>query len=43
MRCGPGNRFRVFYEAAPAEQTVRILAIGVKDGNRLLIAGEEFR
>jgi hypothetical protein len=43
MRCGPGNRFRDFYEAAPAEQAVRILAVGVKDGSRLLIAGEEFR
>jgi hypothetical protein len=43
MRCGPGNRFRFFYEAALAEHAVRILAIGVKEGSRLLIAGEEFR
>jgi mRNA-degrading endonuclease RelE of RelBE toxin-antitoxin system len=43
IRCGPGNRFRVFYEVIPAEQTVRILAVGVKEGSRLLINGEEFR
>ncbi len=43
LRCGPGNRFRVFYEVEAAEQTVWILAIGVKEGNRLFIGGEEFR
>lgn len=42
LRCGPHNRFRVFYEVEPSEQTVRILAIGVKEGHRLLIGGEEF-
>jgi len=43
LRCGPRNRFRVFYEAVSAEQTVRVLAVGVKEGSRLLIGGEEFR
>lgn len=43
LRCGPGNRFRVFYEVALAERTVWILAIGLKDGNRLLIGGEEIQ
>ncbi len=42
LRFGPGNRFRVFYEVDDDERTVWILAIGVKEGNRLLIAGEEF-
>jgi len=42
LRCGPGNRFRVFYEVDSASKTVRVLAIGVKDRNRLLIGGEEY-
>ena len=43
LRCGPRNRFRVFYDADSAERTVRVLAIGVKEGSRLLIGGEEFQ
>ena len=42
LRFGPNNRFRVFYEVGAEEQMVRILAIGVKEGNRLLIGGEEY-
>jgi len=42
LRFGPNNRFRVFYAVSEAEREVWILAIGVKEGNRLLIAGEEF-
>src|SRR5687768_938499 len=42
LRCGPRNRFRVFYEVNAVDQTVRILAIGLKEGNRLFIAGEEY-
>ena len=42
LRFGPNNRFRVFYEVAAENKTVWILAIGIKDKNRLLIAGEEF-
>ncbi len=42
LRFGPGNRFRVFYEVAAENRTVCILAIGVKEKNRLSIAGEEF-
>src|SRR5438552_522939 len=42
LRCGPDNRFRVFYDADPATRQVLILAIGVKDRNRLLIGGEEY-
>jgi len=42
LRFGPDNRFRVFYEVASKEKAVWILAIGVKEKNRLLIGGEEF-
>ena len=41
IRFGPNNRFRVFYDVDEAERTVIILAIGVKDQNRLTIGGEE--
>ena len=42
LRFGPNNRFRVFYAISEAEREVWILAIGMKEGNRLLIGGEEF-
>lgn len=42
LRFGPNNRFRVFYEVDSAEKTVLILAIGVKERNRLFIGREEF-
>lgn len=42
LRCGPRNRFRVFYEVDAAAREVRVLAIGVKERSRLLIGGEEF-
>ena len=42
LRCGRDNRFRVFYEVDSEAQTVQVLAIGVKDRNRLLIGGEEY-
>lgn len=42
LRCGPSNRFRVFYEVDSAAQEVQVLAVGVKDRNRLLIGGEEY-
>jgi len=43
LRCGPDNRFRVFYEVDSAAQEARVLAIGVKERNRLLIGGEEYQ
>ena len=43
LRCGPDNRFRVFYEIDAAAHEVQILAIGVKERNRLLIGGEEYQ
>jgi hypothetical protein len=42
LRLGPDNRFRVFYQVNAASREVRLLAVGVKDRNRLLIGGEEF-
>ena len=42
LRCGPNNRFRVFYEVSQGENAVRVLAIGLKESNRLFIEGEEF-
>jgi len=35
------NRFRVFYEIDFEDKLVCILAIGLKEGNRLIIGGEE--
>ncbi len=43
LRCGPDNRFRVFYDVDAASRVVRILAIGVKDRSRLLIGGKEYQ
>lgn len=42
LRLGPSNCFRIFYQISPETQEVRILAIGVKDRNRLWFGGEEF-
>ena len=41
LRFGPNNRFRVFYEINLEERIVWILAIGFKEGNRLIIGREE--
>ena len=41
LRFGPNNRFRVFYQIDHESREVRIVAIGVKDRNRLLVGGEE--
>jgi mRNA-degrading endonuclease RelE of RelBE toxin-antitoxin system len=41
LRFGPNNRFRVFYQIDQDKREVRIVAIGVKDRDRLLIGGEE--
>jgi hypothetical protein len=38
---GPNNRFRVFYQVDPETREVRIVAVGMKDRNRLLVGGEE--
>ena len=41
LRLGPNNRFRVFYQIDHASREVRIVAVGVKDRDRLLVSGEE--
>jgi hypothetical protein len=42
LRLGPDNRFRVFYQVSAEGREVRVLAVGLKDRDRLLIGGEEF-
>jgi mRNA-degrading endonuclease RelE of RelBE toxin-antitoxin system len=41
IRFGRENRFRVLYEVDSEGRQVHILAIGVKQENRLMIGGEE--
>jgi mRNA-degrading endonuclease RelE of RelBE toxin-antitoxin system len=41
LRFGPDNCFRVLYGIDAEAREVQIQAIGVKDGNRLLVGGEE--
>jgi mRNA-degrading endonuclease RelE of RelBE toxin-antitoxin system len=41
LRFGPKNRFRVFYQIDHERREVQIVAVGVKDRNRLLVGGEE--
>ena len=41
LRFGPNNRFRVFYQVESERREVFVLAIGEKEGNRLIIGGEE--
>ena len=43
LRIGPDNRFRVFYEVDTEHREVNILAVGIKEGNRLFIGGREIR
>ena len=42
LRFGPKNQFRVFYETNAAAREVHVLAIGVKERERLLIGGKEY-
>jgi hypothetical protein len=42
LRLGPDNRCRVFYQVNTDNREVRVLAIGVKDRNRLFFGGKEF-
>jgi len=41
LRLGPDNQFRVFYEIDREKREVYVLAIGVKERDRLFIGGEE--
>src|SRR5437762_2176002 len=42
LRLGPRNRFRVLYNVDKVERAVVVIGVGIKDGNRLIIAGEEY-
>jgi hypothetical protein len=42
LRFGPQNRLGVFYEVNDSVREVGILAIGVKERNRLFIGGKEY-
>jgi hypothetical protein len=41
IRFGPDNRFRVLYKIVYEPREVHVLAIGVKQGNRLVVGGKE--
>jgi mRNA-degrading endonuclease RelE of RelBE toxin-antitoxin system len=41
IRFGPDNRFRVLYDIDEEQHAVQILAIGEKEGNRLIVGGNE--
>jgi hypothetical protein len=41
IRFGPDNCFRVLYGIDEERREVQVQAIGIKEGNRLLVAGEE--
>lgn len=43
LRCGPDNRFRVFYDIDITSHEVHILAIGEKERDRLVIGGKEVK
>ena len=43
LRCGPDNRYRVFYKLETNTHSVVIVAVGVKIGNRLFIGGIEVK
>lgn len=42
LRCGPGNRFRIFYDVHRDQRVVVVLAIARKVGSRLLVGKERF-
>jgi len=42
LRLGPANKFRIFYEVDSQTRSVHVLAVGVKQRNRLFIGKEEF-
>ena len=41
IRFGPSNRFRVLYKVDVEKKTVLLLAVGIKDRNKLLVGGQE--
>ena len=43
LRFGPEYRFRAFCRLDLENHSVHVLAVGLEEGNRLLIGGEEFQ
>ncbi len=43
LRFGPENRFRVFYRVSHTRREVRVLGVGVKERNQLMLGGEEIK
>src|SRR5712691_5312188 len=43
LRCGPDNRFRVFYNVDLERHEVQVLGVGIKEKNHLRIGGEEMQ
>jgi hypothetical protein len=43
LRLGPDNRFRVFYRVDAEQRHVRILAIAMKERNRLFMGDKEVK
>jgi mRNA-degrading endonuclease RelE of RelBE toxin-antitoxin system len=41
LRLGPSNRFRVLYDIDENNHQVVVLAVGIKEGERLIVGGEE--
>ena len=42
VRCGPGTRFRIFYDIHRDQRVVVVLAIARKVGNQLFVGKEQF-
>jgi mRNA-degrading endonuclease RelE of RelBE toxin-antitoxin system len=42
VRCGPDNRFRIFYDVQRDQRLVVVLAIARKVGNQLFVGKEKF-
>ncbi len=42
LRFGPNNRFRIYYRTVEPQHEVHILAIGVKEREKVVIGGEEY-
>jgi mRNA-degrading endonuclease RelE of RelBE toxin-antitoxin system len=41
IRFGPDNRFRVLYDIDDDQHAVQVVAIGAKEGNCLIVGGEQ--
>ncbi len=41
IRFGPSNTLRAVYSVDPEKRVVEVVAVGVKQGNRIMIAGKE--